>query len=229
MAPALQREAGSTKPFSLVRFQARVLACRTSLSLSLSADRRSQYYFTDSVSAPQTDEEPDYDEESVFDEDYDVETRAADETVAAGDTNETISNLAWDEDLTPQPLSEGGQPSRGLPIVRAPQRQFTDRTIVASPSPTAGIVIPSSRAREDTPLLHKSTSLTFVEPPTRSLDNVLPSITLPGEPSVPIHRPSYGSLRSGDQRRGSNASRVAKAVQVGKSTFGQTVSCLSID
>ena len=167
------------------------------------------------MSAPPTDDE--YDEEAFLDdEQHDVERRSAEET---GELNETLRNLVWEEDLPSTPSSQLRRTY--VPVSRVPpRRRSTDKTIV----PTARAPVPSpgtpASVREDTPLLQRPTSLTFVEPPTRTIDNALPSLGIPADgPSMaPVRRTSYSSIRS-VERRG-----LAKAVPAGKSTFGQTVS-----
>ena len=189
------------------------------------------------MSASQTDDE-DYDESVLVDEDQDVdvEARAATaegtEPEAASysyDAHDTVRNLSWDEDLMAEQQAAFA-PSRPLPrsrrIVRPPRialpRSGTDMTIVPA--------LHAPDTTEVTPLLHRSTSLTFAEPPREPLlDHTIPAVEGPLS-SMPVgHRPSYSSIRTAD-RRGSNASRLSKAAMLGKSTFGQTVRislCLS--
>lgn len=185
-------------------------------------DRRSQYYLADSVSASPSatdDEYEDFDEQSVFNEDFDDE--ASTSPTRSYDPDAAIANLQWDEDLTPGPSSFSNTRSAPgpffLPIPQQPIRQTTEETIVPA----------RSEPREYTPLLHKTTSLTFAEPTRRTSDNVLPVIAMPvdGPPVTVTRRISQASFRGTGQRRGSAASRVTKGVQVGQSTFGQTVRC----
>lgn len=175
------------------------------------------------MSATPTDDEADYDEEACSDEEDDREPRISVEDTGSdeGESSETFDNLAWDEDLTPTGQPAVSQAGRLL-FPRPPLRRDTDtdRTVVPRPR--------SPAMREDAPLLHKSTSLTFAEPPARAVDGAHPPAAIPeaAGPSVSavVRRTSYGSIHGSAGRRGSNASRAAKAAQLGKSTFGQTVS-----
>lgn len=121
----------------------------------------------------------------------------------------------WDEDLTPSGPSALTE-SRPTPpsIPQPPPRRTTDTTIVP--------VTRSPAVSEDTPLLHKSISLTFAEPRIPPVNNGTPT-PADGPPTAVIRRTSYASIHSAGRHRGSNASRVSKAAEVGKSTFGQTV------
>lgn len=144
------------------------------------------------------------------------------------DPNAVIGNLQWDEDLAPGPSSAAPdiQPGgRQFVIPPRPTRQGTDDTVVPRrTSPKVTLLTSPLVAREDTPLLQKTTSLTFAEPPRPSAENdVLPSIVMPieGPPQTLMRRASQVSIR---ERRGSTGSKAAKGVQAGYSTFGQTVS-----
>lgn len=189
-------------------------------SLTTPTDRRSQRYFTESVSASATDDEfDDFEEHSVIDEEEAVEgpppARSYDPYVSVG-------NLQWDEDLTPSGAEFPTTSPRPLLVpVSQPQyhvRQATDDTIRP---------VPRDDAREDTPLLHKTTSLTFSEP-RRGAGDALPSIAMPidGPPATLVRRASQVSTQSAAQRRGSTTSRATKGIQAGQSTAGQTVRSL---
>ncbi|GJE86038.1 amino acid transporter [Phanerochaete sordida] len=196
------------------------------------AYRRSQRYLSDTVSASASatdDEWDDYDRESVIEdeprEDRDVEERLP--HAVEYDPHAVVGNLQWDEDLTPGPSSAPTDTPSGprqYVIPPRPARHDTEDTIVPrAASPRYPLAVSPRLAREDTPLLHKATSLTFAEPPRPSADNgVLPSIAMPvdGPPQTLVRRTSQVSAR---ERRGSTGSRAAKAVQAGHSTFGQTL------
>ena len=170
-------------------------------------------YFTDTVSQA-TDDEAEYDEESFYDDEDDVHTERA---PSDDSTSPVAGNLVWDEDLSPGPADLEAQPDRvSLPPPQAIPRRSTDRTIV----PTRR----SPSARETTPLLRKHNSLTFVEPAVRTFHSALPTLAVPVDsPPTTVRRASYASVHSASERRGSNASKLAKAAQLGKSTYGQTV------
>lgn len=188
-------------------------------------DRRSQRYFSDSisVSASASATEDDWDEfdddRSVVDMERDVEG-PQDGMTRTYDPNAVVGNLQWDEDLTPGPSTSVGSftaPRRFLiPMPQHTARRTTEDTVVP--------IVARHEAREDTPLLHRATSLTFSEPARRdhANENVLPVIAMPidGPPTTLTRRASQASIR---QRRGSAGSRVTKGVQAGQSTFGQTV------
>lgn len=173
----------------------------------------------------------DYEDQSVIDESIDefddADVGDSPPPTRSYDPNAALGNLQWDEDLTPGPSGAAGDTRSGqpvfLPVPPRPIRQTTSNTIVASPR---------NDAREDTPLLHKATSLTFAEPPRPAPtgEGVLTPIAMPadGPPATLTRRVSQVSTRSG-VRRGSTASRVTKAVQAGQSTFGQTVSTMEED
>ncbi|KAI0094699.1 transmembrane amino acid transporter protein-domain-containing protein [Irpex rosettiformis] len=201
------------------------------------AFRRSQYYLADSVSASpsQTDldfehDDVDYEEQSVIEESIDEEAGigipSSTPPPRSYDPNAAIGNLQWDEDLTPGPstvaVSSGGaHPGFLSPAIMPPRpiRHVTDETIVPSPR---------NNARENTPLLHKVTSLTFAEPrrpaPPNASDGALVPMPIDGPPVTLTRRVSQVSTRSGPAvRRGSTASRATKAIQAGQSTSGQTL------
>ena len=187
-----------------------------------------------SASPSQTDLEfadDDFEQQSVVEEDVEeeaeAEPRPSTPPTRSYDPNAALGNLQWDEDLTPGPSSSVGGDYGARTAFLHPRprpiqvRQVTDETIRPSPHNEA-------RAREDTPLLHKATSLTFAEPrrPAPTADGVSAPIAMPveGPPTTLTRRVSQASTRSGlAVRRGSTASRVTKAVQAGQSTFGQTV------
>lgn len=173
-----------------------------------------------SASASNTDDEFDWDDRgSVIDEEREVGGALPD--AVEYDPGAVVGNLQWDEDLTPGPSTTAGA-RRAFLVPHPPTRQETQDTVTPrSFAPSAG-----SAPREDTPLLQKSTSLTFAEPPRPYTGNdVLPAIAMPieGPPTTLTRRASQVSARS---RRGSNASKQAKGVQAGQSTYGQTVGCL---
>lgn len=171
-----------------------------------------------SASPSATDDEWDFDRESVIDEENALEGPLPD--AVEYDPHAVVGNLQWDEDLTPGPSAPADTPTTSRPpaTIQLPWRRPTQTTITPI----------LSAPREDTPLLRKTTSLSFAEPPRPASDGgVLPTITVPADrPSqVLTRRESQLSTRSVgiSYRRGSNASRVTKAVQTGQSTYGQTV------
>lgn len=170
------------------------------------------------MSASATDDEYDgFEEQSVIDEEEAIESPSPSRSY---DPNVAVGNLQWDEDLTPSgvDIPTTSRPFL-LPASRQHVRQVTEETIKP---------VPRDEAREDTPLLRKTTSLTFSEP-TRpdAVGDVLPSIVMPieGPPMTIVRRGSQVSTQSAShwQRRESTTSRVTKGVQAGQSTFGQTV------
>ena len=110
-----------------------------------------------------------------------------------------------------------------------PIRQGTEDTVVPRPAPSPRFPLAASprAAREDTPLLRKTTSLTFAEPRRPSAGDVIPGSALPGAEDLPPTLARRASQASTRDRRGSTGSRATKGVQAGQSTFGQTVSTRS--
>lgn len=119
----------------------------------------------------------------------------------------------WDEDLDTVP-------SHSTPII-APileRRQTDDSTATVTPSGR----YPAHTPREETPLLHRATSLTFQKPSYTQLSTEPP-------PTTPRIRPLVrrGSQISTLSRISENGVSVkAKHLPGGQSTFGQTVSLI---
>lgn len=194
------------------------------------AYRRSQLYLSDSVSASASasgDEWDDDDRGSVIEEEprdaRDVEERLP-HTVEY-DPHAVVGNLQWDEDLTPGPSSaRPDSPPRQYVIPPRPIRQGTEDTVVPrTASPRFPLAASPRTPREDTPLLRKTTSLTFAEPRRPSAGDVIPGSALPGAEVPPPTLARRASQASTRDRRGSTGSRATKGVQAGQSTFGQTL------
>ncbi|KAL4243589.1 amino acid/polyamine transporter 2 family protein [Abortiporus biennis] len=109
---------------------------------------RAQQFLTDSVSA--TDDDV-FEEESVIDEEEEVETPHVEDN-GGFHYDSVVGNLRWDEDLTPGPST----------ATTTPQRQF----LVPKPSrPPSEEGVASPTTHERTPLLKKTTSLSFLDQP----------------------------------------------------------------
>lgn len=177
----------------------------------LVTDRRAQVYLSDSVSASGTSDDEDFlePEGPTIQEDQDAEIDAA------GDEqpyDALVSNLQWDEDLTPGPTIPSGRP------FLLPQRTRTPSQ--ASKTPPRGPAMHISNAAERTPLLRTSTDKTYV-PYTETTAPPVAAIPA-GDPAVQramSRRPSQMSVGRTSRRFAGKSKGIS-----GHSTYGQTVS-----
>lgn len=175
-------------------------------------DRRAQEYLSDSVSASATSDDEDYlqPEEPTIEEDQDAEIEAAREEQPY---DALVSNLQWDEDLTPGPVSQPAVPSRRHLL---PQRTSSQ----ASDTPPRHPAMQRSKAEERTPLLRTSPDKTYLSHPETTSGSVaaFPVGTPPVERAM-SRRPSQLS----DVRAARRPAGKFKGIS-GHSTYGQTVS-----
>ena len=121
----------------------------------LVTDRRAQGYLSDSVSASGTSDDEDFlePEEPTIEEDRDAEIEAAREEQPY---DALVSNLQWDEDLTPGPSGQPAAPSRRPFLL--PQRTSSQATETPARSPA----MQTPKAEEHTPLLRTPTDKSYL-------------------------------------------------------------------
>ncbi|TCD64000.1 hypothetical protein EIP91_004702 [Steccherinum ochraceum] len=175
--------------------------------------RRSTLYLSDSISASASGEE-DFD---AVDSSYDEEAEAGGVSASRTETGLIHDDSAftgeWDEEeedsLTPGPST--ANTGFLLPVPEDPA------------TPTAA---PKDGAREQTPLLRKTTSLSFLErtapPRVKSAVKPVGDAGL-AERSPLIRRTSQLSTRSKVSVRRGSTGKAVKVVTTGQSTFGQTL------
>ncbi|KAI0079589.1 hypothetical protein K474DRAFT_1617378 [Panus rudis PR-1116 ss-1] len=182
--------------------------------------RRAQLYLSDSVSASNSgasddglEEEDDIERRSVIDEseEEDLSTPRPPEE----QSHDMIGNLSWDEDV-PSGLS-ATRPEGVVPILARRSTEQSSATVV----PASAAQPTTQEVQENTPLLHKTTSLSFLATPSYSRPA---GSNLPNEEQRVVRR---AVTRRGSQlsavSKTSNSSRAAKHLPGGQSTFGQTL------
>ncbi|KAI0793422.1 transmembrane amino acid transporter protein-domain-containing protein [Abortiporus biennis] len=158
---------------------------------------RAQQFLTDSVSA--TDDDV-FEEESVIDEEEEVETPHVEDN-GGFHYDSVVGNLRWDEDLTPGPST----------ATTTPQRQF----LVPKPSrPPSEEGVASPTTHERTPLLKKTTSLSFLDQPKPRRPPASVTIARRSSQLSAVSRTSGRKLSTG---------KIGRYVPTGQSTFGQTL------
>ena len=186
-------------------------AVAVALSL-LVTDRRAQGYLSDSVSASGTSDDEDFlePEQPAIEEDQDAEIEAARDEQPY---DALVSNLQWDEDLTPGPSGQPTVPSRGPFLL--PQRTSSQATEAPARSPTMRI----QKAEERTPLLTTPTDKTYLRHPEIASTTVatLP-VEEPAAERVMARRPSQLSVGRSIRRPTGKSKTIS-----GHSTYGQTV------
>ncbi|KAK7694562.1 hypothetical protein QCA50_001748 [Cerrena zonata] len=171
--------------------------------------RRAQLYLSDSVSAPTSEDEYEDDVErgSIAEDEEGVTTpRPRGDSMDYG----TIAGT-WDEDLD-------SRPSRPTPII-APildRRQTDQSTATLTPSER----YPAHTTIEETPLLHRATSLSFQRPSYTQLNSDTTAPTIPRIRPI-VRRGSQISTLSRISETGTSTK--GKHLPGGQSTFGQTL------
>lgn len=188
----------------------------------LSIDRRSQLYLSDTISNSASGEE-DFDEDergSLYDEESQIGANASSDENGRGVHIDTSFTGEWDDDdyndLTPGPSANPLHPEYLFPV---PEEGVA--TPRAAPAPA-----PQDAAHEHTPLLRKTTSLSFLErtAPPRAAKVVLKLPNEGASPTTIARRNSQLSTRSRVSGRRLSTGKAAKLAPTGQSTFGQTVS-----
>ena len=178
----------------------------------LVTDRRAQGYLSDSVSASGTSDDEDFlePEEPTIEEDRDAEIEAAREEQPY---DALVSNLQWDEDLTPGPSGQPTAPSRRPFLL--PQRTSSQATETTARSPA----MHTPKAEERTPLLRTPTDKSYLRHPETAPTTVatLP-VEDPAAERVMTRRPSQLSVGRTTRRPGGKYKGIS-----GHSTYGQTV------
>ncbi len=167
------------------------------------------------------------DDDFVFDEENEIETPIPEATEPSYDA--VVGDLEWDEDeLTPSPPSS-------TTTTTGPVREFLIAppalTVTRSNSGTKSVVPQVSHER--TPLLRKTTSLSFLERPIPRRVPITRAAIPPGDAlHVPVvssgRRASQLSAISRTSTRRVSTGRAAKYLPSGQSTFGQKVCVIVI-
>ncbi|THH34010.1 hypothetical protein EUX98_g27 [Antrodiella citrinella] len=178
--------------------------------------RRSQLYLSDTISNSASGDEDE--RESIYDEESQIGADASGEENGRVEIDTSITG-EWDDDdeLTPGPSIDSLRPEYLLPVPE--EGAATPKAIPA----------PQDAAREHTPLLRKTTSLSFLErtAPPRAAKVVL-KLPERASPSI-VRRNSQLSTRSRVSGRRMSTGRAPKFAPTGHSTFGQTLfNCIAI-
>jgi len=174
--------------------------------------RRAQEYLSDSVSASGTSDDEDLLEpEEPTIEEEDGEAAVAREEEQPFDA--LVSNLQWDEDLTPGPSGPPVVPNKRPFLL--PQRSSSQATATLAGTPST----PTREAEERTPLLRTPTDMSYLRHAEVSPPSV--PILVNGDTLVEqamSRRPSQMSVGRSVRRTTSKAKIIS-----GHSTYGQTL------
>lgn len=175
------------------------------------SDRRSQFYLSDTVSASGEedfdDDNDDDDADFMFDEENQSGVLASPSGRSVPDIDTSVVG-EWDEEdmMTPGPSTSTAAAATSPFLPSVPEE-------VGTPTPR------DVMAHERTPLLRKTTSLSFLErtaPPRAEAGKN-------AHPRVVVRRTSTQSTRSKVSLRRGSTGKAVKMLPTGQSTFGQTV------